>query len=198
MIDVDVLIEGGTIVDGTGAPGFAGSVAVVGDRLRMLRHTTIGGDDDGRRSAEIRARLRIDARGLVIAPGFIDLHSHGGLVMLAEPRNEPKVRQGVTTELIGVDGNAYAPFPLPGDLLDYVVLNGGLDGRPDISYDWSTVAEYIARYDRQVSVNVAYVAGNSPLRIASVGWDEIEADRHAMADQRARLRVAIEEGAFGL
>ncbi len=197
MIDVDVLIEGGTIVDGTGAPGFAGSVAVIGDRLRMLRDATTG-DDDGRRSAEIRARRRIDARGLVIAPGFIDLHSHGGLVMLAEPRNEPKVRQGVTTELIGVDGNAYAPFPSPGDLLDYVVLNGGLDGRPDITYDWSTVAEYIARYDRQVSVNVAYVVGNSPLRIASVGWDEIEADHHAMADQRSRLRVALEEGAFGL
>ena len=203
MIDADVLIEGGTIVDGTGAPGFPGSVVVIGDRLLVLTagaataHTAMGGGGDGR-GTEIRAGRRIDARGLVVAPGFIDLHSHGGLVMLAEPLNEPKVRQGVTTELIGVDGNAYAPFPSRADLDDYVVLNGGLDGRPDIAYDWSTVAEYLARYDRRTSVNVAYVVGNSALRIASVGWDEIEAVPAAMADQRSLLREALEEGAFGL
>ena len=163
MIEADVLVEGGTIVDGTGAPGFAGSVAVVGDRLRVLR------GDDG--ATGIRAGRRIDARGLVIAPGFIDLHSHGGLVMLAEPRHEPKVRQGVTTELIGVDGNAYAPFPSRRDLDDYVVLNAGLDGRPDIAYDWSTVAEYLARYDRRTSVNVAYVVGQlaAPDRLGRLG-----------------------------
>jgi len=197
-IDADVIIEGGTIVDGTGAPGFAGSVVVVGDRLLVLRD---GGSDDDPTdggSPGVWARRRIDAHGLVVAPGFIDLHSHGGLVMLAEPLNEPKVRQGVTTELIGVDGNAYAPFPSRQDLLDYVVLNGGLDGRPDIAYDWATVAEYIGRYDRRTSVNVAYVVGNSPLRIASVGWDEVQADVAAMADQRSRLREALEEGAFGL
>ncbi len=188
MTDIDVLIEGGTVVDGTGAAGFPASVAVVGDRLRVLRDPT----------CDVRARRRIDARDLIVAPGFIDLHSHGGLVMLAEPLHEPKIRQGVTTELIGVDGNAYAPFPSPGDLADFVVLNAGLDGRPDIAYDWSTVAEYLARYDRRTSVNVAYVVGNSPLRIASVGWDDIEADAAVMADQRARLREALEDGAFGL
>ena len=96
--------------------------------------------------------------------------------MLAEPRHEPKVRQGVTTELIGVDGNAYAPFPRHEDLEDFAVLNGGLDGRPDIAFDWSTVAEYLARYDGTTSVNVAYVVGNSPLRIAALGWDEVAAD----------------------
>ncbi len=197
MIEADVLVEGGTVVDGTGAPGFAGSVAVIDDRLLVLPENAEGGPRDGTPSG-VRAARRIDARGLVVAPGFIDLHSHGGLVMLAEPLHEPKVRQGVTTELIGVDGNAYAPFPSRRDLADYVVLNGGLDGRPDIAYDWATVAEYLARYDRRTSVNVAYVVGNSPLRIASVGWDEVEADRAAMADQRSRLREAMEEGAFGV
>ena len=88
------------VVDGTGAPGRPGRVAVVGDRLALPA-------DD----VEVVAARTIDATGLVVAPGFIDLHSHGGLVMLAEPRHEPKVRQGVTTELIGVDGNAYAPVP---------------------------------------------------------------------------------------
>ena len=69
--------------------------------------------------------------GQILAPGFIDLHSHSGLMILADPRHEPKVRQGVTTEVIGVDGNSYAPFTNPADLHDFVILNGGLDGRPD-------------------------------------------------------------------
>ncbi len=185
--DVDLLLESGMIADGTGAPGRPGSVAVAGDRIVVPA--------PGER---VRATRTIDASGLVVAPGFIDLHSHGGLLMLAEPRHEPKVRQGVTTELIGVDGNAYAPFPDAAALRDFVVLNGGLDGRPDIAYDWSTVAEYLARYDWRVSVNVAYVVGNSALRIAALGWDEFEADQRAIADQRAMLREAMEEGAFGL
>ena len=184
---VDVLFDGGTVIDGTGAPGLRARVAVAGDEIVLP-----AGDD------VVEAARTIDATGLVIAPGFIDLHSHGGLMMLADPRHEPKVRQGVTTEVIGVDGNAYAPFPDPDDLRDFVVLNGGLDGRPDIAYDWATVAGYLARYDRRVAVNVAYVVGNSPLRIAALGWDEVEADDRAIADQRARLREAMEDGAFGM
>jgi N-acyl-D-amino-acid deacylase len=149
--------------------------------------------------AALRVGRRIDARDHVVAPGFIDLHSHGGLMILAEPRHEPKVRQGVTTEVIGVDGNAYAPFRSQADLDDFLTLNSGLDGRPDgLDYDWLTVADYLARYDRGVAVNIAYLIGNSALRIATVGWDEVEASPAQLADQRALLREGMEEGAFGL
>ncbi|HKF85740.1 MAG TPA: N-acyl-D-glutamate deacylase, partial [Candidatus Limnocylindrales bacterium] len=95
---VDLLLEGGTIVDGTGTPGVPGRVAVVGDRI------VVPAADEA-----VEASRVVDVTGHVVAPGFIDLHSHGGLVILAEPRHEPKVRQGVTTELVGVDGNGYAP-----------------------------------------------------------------------------------------
>jgi len=192
---VDILIKGGTVVDGTGVPGFAGAVAISGDRLRVIR----GPAAEPSALEEIRAGRRIDARGQVVAPGFIDLHSHGGLTILAEPRHEPKVRQGVTTELIGVDGNSYAPFRTQRDLDDFLTLNAGLDGRPDgLGYDWRTVAEYLARFDRKVAVNIAYVIGNSALRIAAVGWDEVEVTPAELADQRALLREGMEEGAFGL
>ena len=134
----------------------------------------------------------------MVEPGFIDLHSHGGLVVLAEPRHEPKVRQRVTTELIGVDGNSYAPFPGRQDLVDFLVLNAGLGGHPDIAHDWSTTQQYLARYDRQVAVNVAYIAGNTPLRIAAVGRSDVPADARAISDQRAMLRESLEEGALGL
>jgi N-acyl-D-amino-acid deacylase len=191
---VDVLIEGGMVVDGTGAPGFSGAVTVTGDTIRVLR----GAAATPAALAVVAARRRIDATGHIVAPGFIDLHSHGGLTILAEPRHEPKVRQGVTTEVIGVDGNSYAPFRTQHDLDDFLTLNAGLDGRPEIAYDWRTVAEYLARFDRKVAVNIAYLIGNSALRIAAVGWDEVEATSGQMADQRALLREGLEDGAFGL
>ncbi|MGH2406816.1 MAG: N-acyl-D-amino-acid deacylase family protein [Candidatus Limnocylindrales bacterium] len=185
---VDLLIEGGTVIDGSGAAGFTATVAVTGDRLRILTGET----------ADVRAARRIDATGHVVAPGFIDLHSHGGLMMLAEPRHEPKVRQGVTTEVIGVDGNSYAPFLRGQDLDDFVTLNAGLDGHPDLRYDWDSVASYLERFDRQVAVNVAYLIGNSPLRIDAVGWDDEPANARAMDRQRGLLREGMEAGAFGL
>ena len=184
---VDLLISGGSLVDGSGQPARPGTVACLDGRLHL-------GDAAWQPAA---ARV-IDAGGQVVAPGFIDLHSHGGLVILADPRHEPKVRQGVTTEVIGVDGNGYVPFHDHDDLLAFVDLNAGLDGRPAIDYDWSSVASYLGRYDRGQSVNVAVMIGNSALRIGAIGWDDAAADRAALANMRAALREAMEEGAFGI
>src|SRR6266511_1792983 len=130
MNGMDIVIGGGTI-------------GIVGDRLRIARDGTA----DERAMLERPAGRTIDATGKVVAPGFIDMHSHSGLMILAEPRHEPQVRQGITTEVFGVDGNSYAPFERPEDLQAFVVLNGGLDGRPDITHDiacdWDTVAAYL-------------------------------------------------------
>jgi N-acyl-D-amino-acid deacylase len=188
MVDLDLLIEGGVLVDGTGSPGFGGSVGVIGDRLVVLRGDT----------SVHRAARRIDARGRVIAPGFIDLHSHSGVMVMADPRHEPKVRQGVTTEVIGVDGNSYAPFRSADDLRAFARLNAGLDGLPDIAWDWGSVASYLGRLDRACSVNLAFLVGNSALRIDAIGWDDVPADARALDRMRALLREAMEAGAFGL
>jgi N-acyl-D-amino-acid deacylase len=185
----DLLITGGTVVDGSGVPGFVADVAVVDGRLRIIR------GEAGRPSS---VRTTIDATGKVVCPGFIDLHSHSGLWILAEPPHEPKVRQGVTTELIGVDGNAYAPFRTRDELEAFVQLNGGLDGRPDLDHDWTSVASYLDRFDRGVAVNVAFVAGNSALRIEALGWDDVPADARPLDRMRGTLREAMQEGAFGV
>ena len=182
----DLLIENGTVVDGSGEPGFAAAVGVRDGRLTVVR-----GDAD--------ASQRIDATGLVVAPGFIDLHSHSGLMIFADPLLEPKVRQGVTTEVIGVDGLSYAPIPDPADLEALAHMNAGLDGRPDIAYDWSSVESYLDRLDGlQPSVNLALLVGNSALRMSAVGWDEVEATEADVANMRAMLREAMEQGAIGL
>jgi N-acyl-D-amino-acid deacylase len=188
-------IVGGRVVDGTGAAGYPGTVAVSEDgRLRVTR----AGTAEEKALNGAGTERTIDATGKVVAPGFIDLHSHSGLMILADPRHEPKVRQGVTTEVIGVDGNSYAPFPSATDLQDFVVLNGGLDGRPDIAFDWATTAEYLTRFDRTTSVNLAFLAGNAALRIAAVGWDDKPADEKARDRMRALLGEAMTDGAFGV
>jgi len=184
-----VLIENGTVVDGSGEPGFAAAVGVRDGRLAVIRNET----------DELAAERRIDARGLVVSPGFIDLHSHSGLMIFADPLHEPKVRQGVTTEVIGVDGLSYAPIDDPNDLEALAEMNAGLDGRPDIAYDWSSVERYLDRLDAlRPSLNLAYLVGNSALRIGAIGWDEAEATAAQVQDMRAMLREAMEQGAIGL
>jgi N-acyl-D-amino-acid deacylase len=185
---VDLLIAGGSLVDGSGAPARRGAVAVSDGVLRLLAE-----------GAELPpAGRRIDARGMVVCPGFVDLHSHGGLAVLADPRHEPKVSQGVTTEIVGVDGNGYAPFRRRADLLDFVDLNAGLDGRPEIAFDWDTFAAYLRRYDAGQAVNIGVMVGNSELRSAAVGWEDLPADERAVRDMRAMLREAMQDGAFGI
>ena len=191
---VDILITGGTVVDGTGAPGRLGTVVVEGDRVRIVDERSPGGST----ALPAHAGTRIDASGRVVAPGFIDLHSHGGLVILAEPRHEPKVRQGVTTEIVGVDGNGFAPFERREDLDAFVLLDSGLDGRPEIDYDWLTMGDYLARYDETVSLNVGSLVGNSQLRIAALGWDDVPATPRSLDRMSGLLRDAMSEGAVGL
>ncbi len=185
---LDLIIRNGLIVDGSGNSGYYGAVGVEGETVRVFR-----GD-----AADAAASQVIDAAGKVVCPGFIDMHAHTGLVILAEPEHQPKVRQGITTELVGVDGNSYAPFTSHQDLLDFVEINSGLDGAPELPGTWSTVAEYMAMFDNKVAVNIAYIIGNSPIRICAVGWDDRPATAGERENMRAMLREGMEEGAFGL
>ncbi|HET7703285.1 MAG TPA: amidohydrolase family protein, partial [Candidatus Limnocylindrales bacterium] len=141
-----------------------------------------------------------------------DLHSHAALMILADPDHGAKARQGVTTELVGVDGLSYVPAISQADLDAMVEINAGLDGDPreadgaagtsgrgrPITIDWATVEDVLARYDSGMAVNVAQLVGNTPLRIAALGWDDRPTTPEATADQRARLREAMEQGAFGV
>ncbi len=187
----DLLIEHGRVVDGSGDATFAAAIGVRDGRLAIIR----GEADD------LTAGRRIDATGRVVSPGFIDLHSHSGLMIFADPLHEPKVRQGITTEVIGVDGLSYAPIADPADLEALVAMNAGLDGAPAEAHplDWGTVEAYLDRLDRlRPSLNLAYLVGNSALRIGAIGWDEMPASASQVADMRAMLREAMGQGAIGL
>jgi N-acyl-D-amino-acid deacylase len=185
---LDLLVKGGMIVDGTGNPGYYGAVGVKDERVVLFRGDLAG----------LAAARTIDATGKTVCPGFIDMHAHSGLVLLADPHHEPKVRQGVTTELIGVDGNSYAPFHSHDDLEHFVELNAGLDGAPALPGRWRTVEQYLDLFTNRSAVNVVYLVGNSPLRICAMGWDDRRATDREIENQRALLRTAMEEGAVGV
>ena len=109
------------MVDGGGGPPFP-RPRRPGGRIEVLT--------EGRRRRRRPAHRRLRQ---VVCPGFIDLHSHSGLTIFAEPLHEPKVRQGVTTEVIGVDGTVVCPLPDPADLEALSRINAGLDGVPDVA-----------------------------------------------------------------
>jgi len=100
----DLLIEGGRVVDGTGAPWFRGAVAVEDGRVRAV----VRGEDHGLAGD---ADVVVDADGSVVCPGFVDTHSHSDLELFADPTLEPKPRQGITAEVIGQDGSSTRPRP---------------------------------------------------------------------------------------
>lgn len=184
----ELIIKNGLVIDGTGSPGFKASVIVDNGSIAILRGEIAG----------IDAARTIDASGLVVCPGFIDVHSHAGLTILGAPHHDPKVRQGVTTELVGIDGISHAPFKNQSELHRYIWLDSGLNGYPPMPADWLTVAEYLGKYDNSVAINIAYILGNNPVRIWSVGWNDTPATPSEIEDMKAIVRESMEEGAWGL
>ncbi len=184
----DLIIESGTVIDGSGNPGFRAAIAVAGDTVRVVRGE----------AGEVEASARVDASGLTVAPGFIDCHSHSDLQLMVDPQLEMKVRQGVTTEIIGVDGLSFAPFEHGRDLDRFAQMYAGIAGLPDIDLGWRSVTDLLDRYDGACAVNVATFVGNTPLRVAACGWDHRAADPRAVDRMRGLLREAMQDGALGL
>lgn len=185
---LDLIIRNGMVVDGSGSPGFRASLLVKDNRVTIHR-----ADD-----SHLEAVRLIDATGLVVCPGFVDIHSHAGMTILGEPHHDPKVRQGVTTELVGIDGISHAPFKNQDELHRALLLDSGFNGYPPMPADWLTVPELLDKYDKKVSINIAYILGNSAVRIWGVGWNDRPATTPELEDMRAVTREAMEEGAWGL
>ena len=132
---LNLIIKNGLIVDGTGNTGFYGAVLIDGDTITIQR-----GD-----ISHLEAERIIDASNHVVCPGFVDLHSHAGLTILGSPHHDPKIRQGVTTELIGIDGISHAPFKSQKELERYIWLDSGLNWYPPMPPDWLSVAELLSK-----------------------------------------------------
>jgi N-acyl-D-amino-acid deacylase len=181
----DLVLSGGTVVDGTGAPGYRADVGVQGEVV-----TAIG--DLGR----AEARRVIDATGLVVAPGFIDPHTHAEGALLTEPGHPMGLRQGITTELLGIDGMSYAPLSGPNYRL-YRRWLSGLLGEPPEDLDMSSVAAFRGHYHRKVAVNTAYLVPFATVRLEVLGFRDRPLRGEALERARRLVREGLEEGAVG-
>lgn len=183
---LDVLLRGGTVVDGTGAPGIPADVGITGDRIEAI----------GDLRAATAAR-EIDASGLIVAPGFVDTHTHTEGVLLVDPQHAEGIRQGITTEIVALDGVSYAPLSPPNYRL-YRRYLAGLLGFPPEELDVSSVAAFRAAFHRRVAVNVAYLVPHGALRLEAVGFRDTPLSGDPLRSARRALRAGLDDGAVGL
>jgi N-acyl-D-amino-acid deacylase len=182
----DFVLAGGRVVDGTGSPWFRADVGVRGDRIAAVG--ALG---------RAEARRRLDVAGRVVAPGFVDTHVHADLALLVDPLHEAAIRQGVTTYLLGQDGVAMAPAA-PATLAYVRRYTAGFSGRFEVADSWSSMAEYLGRFDRRAAVNVACLVPNGNVRMDVMGLETRAPTRDELARMRRIVRQAMEEGAVGV
>jgi len=178
----DVILRGGTVYDGTGTPGRIADVGIRGDRIAAV------GD-----LAKAQAKTVLDAKGLAVAPGFINMLSWSTDSLIADGRSQGEIRQGVTLEVMG-EGNSMGP--LTDDMKRRAVEQMG-----DIRYDitWTTLAEYLAFLEKKgVSTNVASYIGAATIREHVVGLEDRPATPAELEKMRALVRQEMEAGALGI
>lgn len=182
--DLDLVIRGGDLVDGTGAPARRADVGIRGDRI-----VAIGGDLSP-------ARRAIDARGKIVAPGFIDIQSQSVFTLLADGNAESHVRQGITTEIVGEGGS---PGQLTAKIIEQDPRYGEWLASLGLALDWRGFDGWFGKLEeRGTSVNVGAFASVDLLRAEVVGLDDRPPTAAEVAAMRAILERAMREGTFGL
>jgi N-acyl-D-amino-acid deacylase len=179
--DLDVVIRNASIVDGTGAPPTESSIGIRDDRIAKIGDITESGARE------------LDARGLTVAPGFIDVHSHDDWAVLLTPEMDFKVMQGVTTDIVGNCGMGAAPNPAAS------VIFRALHGEAAKVPAWTDYAGYFRALDENPpSLNVAVLAGHGSLRLGAMGNARRAPSAAEMSTMCGWLRDAIGAGAVGL
>ncbi|MEM2926535.1 MAG: D-aminoacylase [Candidatus Bathyarchaeia archaeon] len=182
----DILIHGGRILDGTGNPWFKADLGIVGDRIEAIGRLDGAGAD-----------RKIDAGSLIVAPGFIDIHSHSDFTVLVDRRAESKVTQGVTTEVVGNCGSSAAPMNPKVRAYREKYMRAQLG--EDFTFDWESMKDYMDLIDTKgVSLNIAPLVGHGTVRQNVMGFekrhptdDELMAMKHLIAE-------AMDQGAWGM
>jgi N-acyl-D-amino-acid deacylase len=178
----DVVIKGGTVYDGTVGPGRRADVGIRGDRITAVGDLAAPG-----------AAAVIDATGLAVAPGFINMLSWSTDSLIADGRSEGEIRQGVTTQIFG-EGSSMGP-------LNADMKRRAIDQMGDIKYDitWTTLSEYLRELERRgVSQNVASFVGATTIREHVIGLDDRKATPAEMHEMRALVQQEMEAGALGI
>jgi N-acyl-D-amino-acid deacylase len=182
----DLIVRGASVVDGTGAPARRADLGIIGDRIAAL-----GAIEDGAMAART-----IDAHGRVACPGFIDIHTHSDLTLVADGTGESKLRQGVTTEVVG--NCSFSAFPIEPERRDLHADHLARATAPLTPW-WTDFDGYADALDEQgLAINVAPLAGHGTLRVAAMGVEERAPTTAEMSRMERDLEHALAQGAFGM
>jgi N-acyl-D-aspartate/D-glutamate deacylase len=179
----DLLIKNGTVIDGSGSPGFAADVAIDGEKITAIGKNLGSG------------KKEIDAKGHVVAPGFIDAHTHMDAFVVQYPNGNPVVNYGVTSIVIGDCGASCAPVPAKPEprkvLVEYLrrVLDKYVD---DKDWKWNTYAEYLNYIEGHIAVNCLPLMPHSPVRLTVMG--EAAYEREAKPEELDAMKKMVREG----
>lgn len=182
MVEYDLLIRNGEIYDGSGGAPFRGDIAVNGDTIAAIGNLSTA-----------RGRMEVDAQGLAVAPGFINMMCWANESLIADGRSQSEIRQGVTLEVLG-EGNSMGP-------LNEKMKVEEKERQGDIKYDieWTTLREYLDFLVRRgVSCNVTSFVGAATVRIHEIGHEDRRPTPRELERMKALVRQAMEEGAVGL
>jgi N-acyl-D-amino-acid deacylase len=182
----DILIKNAYVIDGTGSRRFKADIGIKGTKIARI------GDLKSERAVQV-----INASRLVASPGFIDMHSHSDFTLLINPKAESKIRQGITTEVIGNCGISAAP--LNETLKEELEKTMPILGEAGLELDWSAMKEYLNRLERQgIAVNVVPLVGHGNLRVCAMGFDNRAPTETELEKMKKKLAETLEEGAFGM
>ncbi|GAA2509843.1 D-aminoacylase [Streptomyces longisporus] len=189
----ELVIRDADVVDGSGEPSYRSDVVVDGGRIvSIVKEAAAAG------CLRPKARRELDAEGLVLSPGFIDMHAHSDLALLRDPDHSAKAAQGVTLEVLGQDGLSYAPVD-DRTLAEVRRAITGWNGYgDDIDFDWRSVGEYLDRLDQGIAVNAAYLIPQGTVRMLAVGWEDREATPQELDRMRQLVAEGLEQGAVGM
>ena len=183
MEKFDIIVRNGLVIDGAGNPWFKGDIGVEGERISIV------GDLSG-----FKAERKIDAEGLIVCPGFVDVHTHSDTSFLVNPKADSKITQGVTTEIVGNCGGSAAPVTELGkSFSEKRYEERGID------WDWTTVAEYLNRLEVVgMPLNVGTLIGHRTVRASVMGYEAREPTPEELESMKELVDGGMRDGAFGL
>jgi N-acyl-D-amino-acid deacylase len=184
-MDYDIIIKNGRVIDGTGNPWMKSDVGVLDGKISSVCELDTS-----------HAEHVINASGLIVTPGFIDIHTHSDLTLLINPKAESKVRQGVTTEVLGNCGTS--PAPTSETTLELLKKTWGSEA-DEVDWDWKTFGDYLTRIDDQgIALNVIGLVGHGTVRIAVMGVDNRAPSGEELAEMKELVYRSMVQGAFGM
>jgi N-acyl-D-amino-acid deacylase len=186
----DLLIKNGNVIDGSGSPAYLSDIAVKNGEIERIGT-----------SLDINCDKVIDASNQIVCPGFIDIHSHTDATIMINPKAESKIRQGITTEIVGNCGMSAAPLTTAflSEVKDHLSINFDFGKADEIGKSWITFEEYITFLNElSLGINIMPMVGFGTLRSAVMGFKSGPPTRDEMREMEDLLEKSLEEGAAGM